>query len=92
MLAWMSKKIIELRLILIGCSILLLVGSVTGIKYVSFSPDMENFFPENHLVPLKNAIKKIRLICIFGDFGCFCCKMANFWKSENFNHKLRSQF
>ena len=29
MLAWMSKKIIELRLILIGCSILLLVGSVT---------------------------------------------------------------
>ena len=50
MLAWMSKKIIELRLILIGCSILLLVGSVAGIKYVSFSPDMENFFPENHPV------------------------------------------
>ena len=50
MLAWMSKKIIELRLILIGCSILLLVGYVTGIKYVSFSPDMENFFPENHPV------------------------------------------
>ena len=50
MAAWMSKKVIELRLILIGCSILLLVGSVAGIKYVSFSPDMENFFPENHPV------------------------------------------
>ena len=48
MTEWMSNKIIELRFLCISFSLLIVLGCVSGIQHVFFSPDMENFFPENH--------------------------------------------
>lgn len=50
MTEWMSNKIIELRFLCISFSLLIVLGCVSGIQHVFFSPDMENFFPENHAV------------------------------------------
>ena len=48
MTEWISNKIIELRFLCISFSLLIVLGCVSGIQHVFFSPDMENFFPENH--------------------------------------------
>ena len=45
---WVANKIMEFRIILIILSFIILFISVSGIKFIKFSPDIDNFFPENH--------------------------------------------
>ena len=45
---WIAKKIIEFRIILIILSFIVLFISVSGVRFIEFSPDIDNFFPENH--------------------------------------------
>ncbi|MDG2061716.1 MAG: MMPL family transporter [SAR86 cluster bacterium] len=48
MINWVANKIMEFRIILIILSILTLCICLSGIRFIEFSPDIDNFFPENH--------------------------------------------